>query len=389
MKKIYMFTTITLCLISLMIVHYPCMAETLDREQIGEYGFIDWLNLRVYAKGVGIFPENKTNMAQAQAMAQRAALVVAQRNLLGVIYGVHIDSKTVIENRIAQDDTIVSKIEGLVQFCQVEDTQMLSNRSIEVIVSMPILGKLGKVLVDAIEETAGRGDARPPQDVEFRLKNLENRMRMLEERISELKKVSVQKEDLVYLFQRLSAAWQDYAAGRAVISHAGYASDAETAAIRNSLDNQEKQLASLSIHMEDLARRLSAIEETFDKNKTIQPAQPSKATTPYTGLIVDARHTNFKPCLKPGLFINGEAIYPGAFLDTDRVVTEGYVRYYSDPQQAQQSARVGSLPYVVKAIGTYEGDRGLSLSDSGYPVLKTVLQNPDNFLAQARVVIIF
>ncbi len=389
MKKIQIINAITICFILLIIAAQSCYAETSSQEQIGENGYINWLTQRVYAKGVGIFPENRTNEAQAKAMAQRAALVVAQRNLLGVIKGVHIDSRTIVENRIAQDDAVVAKIEGIVQFCQVEETRTLTNRSVEVIVSMPILGKLGKVLVDVIEETAGRSSTRPPQEVELRLKDLESRVQLLEERISDLKKISVQKEDLLHLFQLLNAAWQDYVADRPVVSYAGYASDAETAAIRNSLNDQERSLASLSVHMEDLSRRLTALEATIDKKGAVQPAQPSKESSPYTGLIVDARHTNFKPCLKPSLFINGEAIYPGDFLDIQKAVSEGYVRYYSDPRQAQQSDRIGSLPYVVEATGTYEGDRSLSLSDGAYQVLKSVLQSPDNFLAQARVVILF
>jgi len=63
----------------------------LQDEKIGDYGYIDWLNQKVYAKGLGIAPKNKRNSTQANALAYRAAVVVAQRNLLEVIKGVHID----------------------------------------------------------------------------------------------------------------------------------------------------------------------------------------------------------------------------------------------------------------------------------------------------------
>jgi hypothetical protein len=175
-----------------------------------------------------------------------------------------------------------------------------------------------------------------------------------------------------------------------VVSLAGYASDAETAAIRNALADQERHLASLSVHLEDLSQRISAVETAIDKDSALQqPSGPSKDATPYTGLIVDARRAAFKPCLKPTLFINGRAIYPGDFLDIRQAVSKGYVRYYSDPQQAQQSDRIGALPYVAEATGTYDGERGLSLAESAYPVLTTVLKRPNNFLAQGRVVILF
>jgi hypothetical protein len=389
MKKINTVVIATACFTLLTLLAHPCHAGSTSQEQVGEFGFIDWLTQKVYAKGVGFLPENKTNTIQAKTMARRAALVVAQRNLLGVINGVHIDSQTLVKNRIAADDTIVAKIKGIVQFCQVEETRMLDSRTIEVMVSMPLSGRLGKVLIDVIEETSDRSSGRSYQEVELRLMELENRVRTLEERISNLKKVSVQREDLIQLFQRLSAAWQDYIAQSGVVSQAGYASDAETAAIRESLNDQERRLASMSVHMEDLSRRLAVLETAIHRKGNVQPAKPSKETFPYTGLIVDARHTDFKPCLKPSIFINGEIIYPGDFLDLQQTVKGGYVRYYNEPQQAQQSDRVGSLPYVAEATGTQEGDRSLSLGSDTYPVLKAILQSPDNFLARARVVIVF
>jgi len=382
-------TVILLSLLLLMAVQVPGRAQNFSTEQVGEFGVIDWLSQRVYAKGVGIFPDNKTNMVQARAMAHRAALVVAQRNLLGVIKGVHIDSTTVVENRIATDDAIVAKIEGIVQFCKVESTRMLNDRAIEVVVSMPISGKLGEILVNAIEGAPVRADGPPAQSLAQRLEDLEKRVRLLEGQMSFLKKASVQKEDLIDLFKQLSAVWQDCAAGnRFMASHAGYASDTEAAAIRDMLNDQEKRLASLSVLLNDLDDRLSALETQMGGKGYAEPSQPMKSSHPYTGLIVDARNTAFRPCLKPGLFINGEMLYPGDYLDLKRTVEEGYVRYYSDAGQAQQSERVGALPYMTTAAGTYGGNRGLAVSTDAYQVLEAVRQSANNFLAQARVVIV-
>ena len=382
-------TVIFLSLLLLLAARVPCHAQNISTEQVGEFGVIDWLSQRVYAKGIGIFPDNATNMIQARAMAHRAALVVAQRNLLGVINGVHIDSNTVVENRIAMDDVIVAKIKGIVQFCKVENTRMLNDRAIEVVVSMPISGKLGEILVNVIEGAPARADTSSPQSLEQRLENLEQRVRQLEGQMSFLKKASVQKEDLIIFFRQLNAILQDDAANkRFMASHAGYASDTETAAIRNMLNDQEKRLASLSVLLNDFDDRLSALETQMDRKGNAQPPQPIKPSQPYTGLIVDARDTDFRPCLKPGLFINGEMLYPGDYLDMKKTVEEGYVRYYSDAGQAQQSERVGALPYMIKAAGTYGGNRGLSVSADAYRVLEAVRQSSNNFLAQARVVIL-
>ena len=82
MKKKYMPITATVCLTLLVFFAQPCHAESFSQEQVGEFGFIDWLTQKVYAKGVGFLPANKTSTVQAKAMARRAALVVAQRAII-------------------------------------------------------------------------------------------------------------------------------------------------------------------------------------------------------------------------------------------------------------------------------------------------------------------
>lgn len=389
MRKTTGFAITITCLLYLALFCLPCSADSVFVEPIGEYGYIDWMAQRVYATGIGIFPQNASNRIQAKAMAQRAALVVAQRNLLGVIKGVHIDSKTVVENRIAQDDTVIAKIEGVVKFCKVENMRMIDDRSVEVFVSMPITGKLGEILIRAIEGGPAASGLPPSADIEQRLEGLENRILLLEEQIAALRKVSVQKEDLIHLFKQLNLAVQACVnSSNFAVSKAGYASDAETAAIRDMLNDQEKRLASLAVHMNDLASRLSALESRASRSEPPAETLPEAKAYPYTGLIVDARHTNFKPCLKPYLFMNGAVVYPTETMDLNATINGGYVRYYADTKQAQQSDRVGSLPYRVVATGTYEGDRGLSISQDAASVLNAVLQTPNNFLSRAAVVII-
>jgi len=112
-------------------------------------------------------------------------------------------------------------------------------------------------------------------------------------------------------------------------------------------------------------------------------------TPPYTGLVIDARQIGFKPCLKPTIFCRGEQLYPGEYLDLQKAIKNGYVRYYNNKAQAQQSQRAGSLPYVISAKGTFEGDRSLLVGPQAYTILKAIAESPDNFLADCRVVIVF
>jgi hypothetical protein len=54
-------------------------------------------------------------MVQARLMAERAATVVAQRNLLEIIKGVRVDSDTRIQDLMAKDDTVYQRVEGVVK----------------------------------------------------------------------------------------------------------------------------------------------------------------------------------------------------------------------------------------------------------------------------------
>jgi uncharacterized coiled-coil protein SlyX len=376
----------------MMVVSFPILgqAEDLSREQISEYGFIDWLNQKVYANGVGIAPKDKQNQTQAKTLAYRAAVVVAQRNLLEVIKGVHIDSETVLEDRIVTDDTIVSKIEGVVKFSQVESSQLLKNNAVSVTLSMPLTGRMGEVLIRAIE---GTGKPSPtisaPQNLTDRLHRLETRVAALENKLSRLNEISVEQKSVIHLLTYLVEAWQNDTDRQARILKVGFASDEETAALGYQIDEQNKQMASMSIHLKNLSRRLTVLENSGRSEEASPRSETRGKTYPYTGLIVDARDTGFKPSLRPELYHRGELIYPGSYLNLSKAVQGGYVRYYSSRFQAQQSDRMGALPLAAKATGTAGGDRGLSIDEKTSNILKTVLQEPDNFLARCRVVIIF
>lgn len=364
-------------------------AESLSREPVSEYGFIDWMNQKVYATGVGIAPHNKENMTQAKTLAYRAAVVVAQRNLLEVIKGVHIDSETMVGKRIVTDDKIVSKIEGVIRFSRIESSQMLEDNAVSVTLSMPLGGRIGEVLVPVIEGTGTLLPIPAPRDMADRLLYLENRVAAIENQLSRLDEISVEQKSVIHLLTYLVEAWRNGTDQKTRILQAGFASDEETAALRHQMIEQEKQMAALSIQLNDLARRLADIEKEPGSEKTFpQPKTQTKAY-PYTGLIVDARDTGFKPSLRPQLFHQGEPIYPGNYLNLSYAVRNGYVRYFNNRFHAQQSERAGALPYATKATGIYGGDRDLSIDDAASQLLRAVLKDPDNFLARCRVVIIF
>jgi len=78
-------------------------------------GEVDWGGGIVKAKGTGIIDPENSNKAQARLMAKRAAVVVAQRNLLEAVKGVRVNSETIVENYMTKSDLIYTCVEGVVK----------------------------------------------------------------------------------------------------------------------------------------------------------------------------------------------------------------------------------------------------------------------------------
>ena len=110
-------------------------------------GGVDWQSGRVTAKGIGAPPANAVNMAQARAMAVRAATVVARRNLLEIIKGVQIDSQTTVKNYMVENDVVVNRVRGFLQNSQILDTAYMSDGSVEVTVGISLRGGFADVIL--------------------------------------------------------------------------------------------------------------------------------------------------------------------------------------------------------------------------------------------------
>jgi hypothetical protein len=73
-------------------------------------------------------------------MAERAAKTVAVRNLLEVVNGVRVDSATLVENFIVQNDVIRAQVSGFVRGAQVVKTEGQPEGGVEVTVKVPLWG---------------------------------------------------------------------------------------------------------------------------------------------------------------------------------------------------------------------------------------------------------
>lgn len=74
-------------------------------------GTVDWSERIVSAVGMGV-PREGASRAQGKVLARRAAIVSAQRELLGIIKGMSIDSETLISEGITMKSQILTTIQG-------------------------------------------------------------------------------------------------------------------------------------------------------------------------------------------------------------------------------------------------------------------------------------
>jgi hypothetical protein len=114
---------------------------------VGTAGKVDWTTGIITAVGIGAPPASPANPAQARAMAERAAQVVAYRNLLEAVKGVRVDSTTLVENFMVTSDVIRTQVSGFVQGATVMDKKYMSDGSVEVTVGMKLTGALADALL--------------------------------------------------------------------------------------------------------------------------------------------------------------------------------------------------------------------------------------------------
>lgn len=120
-------------------------------------GNIDWLSGDVTAVGIGAPPRRAVSPAQARAMAVRAAVVTARRNLLEIIQGIRIDSATTVRDSMVADDVVENRMRGYLQNSRILDTAYMSDGSVVVTVGLSSRGRFTEtVLPESIE---GRGPA--------------------------------------------------------------------------------------------------------------------------------------------------------------------------------------------------------------------------------------
>ncbi len=119
-------------------------------EMVGN-GKIDWAAGYVIAKSYGVFDPAKANPADI-LKARRVATVVAQRNLLETIKGVHVNSTTVVEDFMLKSDLIVTHVEGVVKNSRILSESVDRENGIVEVELMAPLNDIAQAILDEIAE---------------------------------------------------------------------------------------------------------------------------------------------------------------------------------------------------------------------------------------------
>ncbi len=125
-------------------------------------GSINWTEQYVEAKGQSVIDTTRfKNPAQARAMANRGAVVVAQRNLLEIVKGVNIVGETTVQDMITTSDVINTKVEGVIKGAQQVGDAVVKDGLVEVTMRVPLYSSNGiaPVVIDEVKEITDKIDS--------------------------------------------------------------------------------------------------------------------------------------------------------------------------------------------------------------------------------------
>jgi hypothetical protein len=129
-------------------------------------GSINWTDQFIEVTGSSAIDATKfPNPAQAQLMANRGAIVDAQRNLLEIIQGVKVTGETTVKDMVTESDVVKTKVEGVVKNARVLGEPVIKNGIATVTMRAPLYKDgLATALVNNDPKSNG-ASAEYPQDM--------------------------------------------------------------------------------------------------------------------------------------------------------------------------------------------------------------------------------
>lgn len=329
-----------------------------DAVETGGSGSINWTSGEVFATGIGAPPANASNPAQARAMAERAAQVVAYRNLLETVKGVRVDSETVVENFITKSDIIKTRVNGIVRGARIVKKQYMSDGAVEVVLAMSLKG----ALLDAVvPEDFGSSSITPIP------------LTPAPTRLPEPRTPPKAPEP-----------------ARPVPSQPTPVKPAEPAKPEpvRPAPPQPQPVKPAEPPRTEPARPAQPAPQAPSDAAAASTTQ-FKGGKP-TGVVIDARGLGLRPALLPKIIDpQGQELYVGQVVTRTNAVEQGVAGYAKDVNAAANNFRVTDNPVIVlglRAAGAVRTDIVLNQADA--QALRELSRKGD-FLQYCRVIIVY
>ncbi|MBF0621572.1 MAG: hypothetical protein HQL54_06555 [Magnetococcales bacterium] len=301
-------------------------------EWSGSAGAVNWTRGRVMAEGNGM-GKRKGPSRLVAAQACRAAVVDAQRNLLETVKGVRVEGETVVENMMLTSDVIKSSVSGVVRGAVVKNREVFPDEgACTVTMEMPMEGSFASGIFQNMPDSP-QANMRPG--------------------ISDWKQwVSYGLDWLIrpaHAASSVGAPWQS--------------------------------------QMNQLMERLERLEKVVQAQAAGNQSKQKRSGSP-TGLVIDARGTNFIPSLSPKVRqLRAGILYPTPRKREQQRQGELVSLFMKDLVLAQNHPRVGDRPLVLKGLKTWGKYRTeIVLGTDSSKELTALIQK--NFLAEAGVIIV-
>jgi len=325
-------------------------------EWVGANSGVNWSAAQVEAEGAGIAPDNAPP-STGRMMACRAAIVDAQRNLLESIEGVRVEGTTVVANMMVESDIIKSSVSGVLRGARVVKREPQPDGSCIVRMTAPLEGQFATKIYDEVlvpEQLATSNSTLPVKH-------------------STSNSTSHSTKQAFKLTTELSTTLtQIFGASLEFLVPSATAADP--------LPAPEWQGA-----IDKLSDRLSALEELVTNHPAIVAA---KDTGP-TGLVLDARGSNFIPSMSPKVRqLRAGILYPNKAHQDERKARGQLVSLFTrDLDTAKRHPIVGERPIVLKALRTFGTTRTqIVLGNQASDQLKELIQK--GFLKDSGVIIV-
>ena len=320
-----------------------------------------WDGGKIRVEGLGIAPTDARG-SQAEALARRAALSDAYRQLAEQINGVNVDATTTVESMMLMNTTVRTHVTALIKGAQIIDETARRDGSYVVTMEIPVYGtgSLASTVFTRIETRAAWASPEsvyaPYTPVPYDTTGY-----------GTYERTQNQTTSSPILQAAMAAAPSATAAPPA----------AQTSPAVTAVPTRPAHpAATVAPTMPAAPVVTPAAPTTPPAAVTVTPTTPPAEIVPtgsavggYTGVIIDCTDLGLRPAMSPVIKAeNGQPIYGYKNLDVDKVVANGMASYAHTEAEA---TRAGANPLRLRAVSVdHNANPVLSANDANRLLLE-------------------